>query len=304
MRVDLKLDFSCNNRCAFCVQGEKRHQCGPREIRQIRADLEVGLRNGARQLVLTGGEPTLQSNLFAVIRRARQLGYESVQIQSNGRRFYYPHVCQAAIKAGTTEFSPSIHGATARTHDRLTGANGSFEQTLQGISNLVSLGQTVITNTVITRINYAELPDLARLLVGMGVQQFQMAYVHIAGSAASNADWLVARKSEIISSVLNAMDIGRDAGIACMTEAIPYCLMVGYENHVAEQIIPESMIFDGARTIANYGEYRRNEGKAKRTECSSCRYFHKCEGPWREYPERFGWDEFVPVPATSRSGGD
>jgi radical SAM protein with 4Fe4S-binding SPASM domain len=80
-----------------------------------------------------------------------------------------------------------------------------------------------------------------------------------------------------------------------MTEAIPYCLMPGYEDHIAERIIPESMIFDDDRTIDNYGEYRRQEGKAKRPECSACRYFSRCEGPWREYPERFGWQEFVPI---------
>jgi MoaA/NifB/PqqE/SkfB family radical SAM enzyme len=295
LRVDLKLDFSCNNRCAFCVQGDKRYQCGPRNIHQVCADLEMGLRSGARQLVLTGGEPTLNANLFAVIRKARQLGYESVQIQSNGRSFYYSQVCEAAIRAGATEFSPSIHGATAETHDRLTGASGSFEQTLRGIENLVSLGQTVITNTVVTRANYAELPSLARLLVALGVRQFQLAYVHIVGSAANNADWLVARKSEIMSSVLMALDVGRAAGVTCMTEAIPYCLMPGYEDHIAERIIPESMIFDDDRTIDNYGEYRRQEGKAKRPECSACRYFSRCEGPWREYPERFGWQEFVPI---------
>lgn len=295
MRVDLKLDFACNNRCAFCVQGNKRYECGPRDTRQIRTDLETGLRRGARQLVLTGGEPTLSANLLGVIRIARQLGYESVQIQSNGRSFYYLQVCRAVIQAGATEFSPSIHGANADTHDRLTGAAGSFDQTLQGIRNLVSLGQTVITNTVITRVNYQELPTLAQLLVGLGVGQFQFAYVHIVGSAASNAEWLVARKTEIMSSVLTALDIGRKAGVTCMTEAIPYCLMPGYETHVAERIIPESMIFDDDRTVDDYGEYRRHEGKMKRPECCSCRYFSRCEGPWREYPERFGWDEFVPV---------
>jgi hypothetical protein len=29
--------------------------------------------------------------------------------------------------------------------------------------------------------------------------------------------------------------------------------------------------------------------------CPECDWHASCEGPWREYPELFGWDEFVPV---------
>ena len=29
--------------------------------------------------------------------------------------------------------------------------------------------------------------------------------------------------------------------------------------------------------------------------CHGCRYERECEGPWREYPEHFGWGEFVAV---------
>jgi hypothetical protein len=37
------------------------------------------------------------------------------------------------------------------------------------------------------------------------------------------------------------------------------------------------------------------QGKSKRAECRSCRWDARCEGPWKEYPELFGWDEFRPV---------
>ena len=43
--------------------------------------------------------------------------------------------------------------------------------------------------------------------------------------------------------------------------------------------------------IDDYAAYRRCEGKAKREACAECRWDQECEGPWREYPELFGWDE-------------
>ena len=35
--------------------------------------------------------------------------------------------------------------------------------------------------------------------------------------------------------------------------------------------------------------------REKRDECSRCRYVGSCEGVWRNYLRRYGWDEFVPV---------
>ena len=44
--------------------------------------------------------------------------------------------------------------------------------------------------------------------------------------------------------------------------------------------------------------------KAKREECRSCRYFQQCDGVWRNYSRRHGWDEFSPVELTSPNIGD
>jgi cyclic pyranopterin phosphate synthase len=35
--------------------------------------------------------------------------------------------------------------------------------------------------------------------------------------------------------------------------------------------------------------------RAKRAECKQCRYDAQCEGVWKNYLARFGWDEFSPV---------
>jgi cyclic pyranopterin phosphate synthase len=37
----------------------------------------------------------------------------------------------------------------------------------------------------------------------------------------------------------------------------------------------------------------------KRPECRQCRYHGACEGVWRNYLKRYGWDEFVPVAAAA-----
>ena len=299
-RIDLKVGFRCNNCCKFCVQGDKRETLPARPFEELESALVAGRRSGAKGLVLTGGEPTLHGRMTDIVRRARGLGYAVVQVQSNGRTFCYERLCQDLVKAGVTEFGPSLHGSRPEIHDFLTGAPGSFLQTVAGIRNLKGLGFRVLTNTVITKANYRDLPAIARLLVSLGVDQYQFAFMHISGRAAQNKDWLVARKTIIEPWVKRGLDVGIKAGRTVMTEAIPYCFMGGYEDHVAERIMPTTMIFDARTVIVDYTSTRRSEGKAKGPRCPDCAFFDACEGPWREYPEMFGWDEFGPVRRRAR----
>lgn len=298
-RIDLKVGFRCNNLCAFCVQGDKREKLPAKPWDELRASLADGRRSGAVGVVVTGGEPTLHAEILRIVREAKKLGYETIQVQSNGRAFCYEKFCRSMISAGVNEFGPSLHGSRPEIHDFLTGSPGSFLQTVSGIRNLKRLGVRVITNTVITKPNYRDLPDIARLLASLGVDQFQFAYMHLTGRAGDNKTWLAARKTLIAPFVKKALDVGIRAGRRVMTEAIPYCFMGGYEDCVAEAIIPDTKIFDAETTIEDYTKTRRDEGKTKGPPCRECRYAAPCEGPWREYPELFGWGEFEPVPRTA-----
>jgi len=293
-RVDIKIGYQCNNKCAFCVQGDKRAKFPTKNLAEIEKNLREAFEQSKREVVLTGGEPTVHPNFLEIVKLAKTIGFKGIQIQTNGRTFSSLHFCVKTIQAGANEFSPALHGSTEEIHDYLVCAPGAFDQVVQAIKNLKKLKQYILTNTVITSKNYQQLPQLAEFFVRLDVDQFQFAFVHILGSADKNKAWLVPRKTEIMPYVKKALDIGLKAGKKVTTEAIPYCLMQGYENCVGEQFIPETRIYD-VSVIADYGAYRKNDGKLKFSQCQNCAYNEKCEGPWKEYVEIFGSNEFAPI---------
>lgn len=292
-RIDLKIGFRCNNNCRFCAQAHKK-KFGNKSsaiLKRILSDSVVHYQS----VVFTGGEPTVRDDIVELVQFAKKVGFKHIQIQSNGRMFSYKDFCHRLLDAGANEFALALHGHKPELHDFLTRSNGSFKQTFQGIKNLLSFGQVVITNTVITKPNYRYLPNIARLLVDCGVRNIQFAFVHILGNALKLAPSVVPRKSMIAPFVREGLDIGIAKGANMMTEAIPYCFLSGYEDCVAEERIPETKVFDLNFTIHNFTIVRRQEGKAKGARCKKCMYQKKCEGPWREYPQIFGWKEFNPV---------
>lgn len=293
-KADIKTGFSCNNNCRFCVQGEKK-RFGDKSTEKLKNIFKRAKRD-CQIVVFTGGEPTIRRDIIELVAFAKKLGFSIIQIQSNGRLFAYKNFCQKIIKAGANEFAISIHGHIAQLHNYLTSFPGSFNQTYLGIKNLKNLGQRVITNTVIVKSNYRHLPDIAKLLICLRVDQYQFAFVHALGNAWQNFDSIIPSKSLVKPYVHKGLELGIKAGIKVMTEGIPFCFMKGYEDYIAENIMPKMKIFDLDQTvIEDFEKTRRLEGKVKGPQCKKCYYYYKCEGPWREYPERFGWKEFEPI---------
>ena len=292
-RLDLKLGFACNNRCLFCAQGEKRAECDARPVEELVQELQAA-RPGATGVVLTGGEPTLYKQLRVVVKAARRLGYRSVQLQTNGRALSNLKVLGALVEAGLTEVSPSVHGASAETHDALTLAPGSFLQSTAGARNAVAAGLPVVTNTVITQKNLHELPAIAGLLADLGVREAQLAFVHPVGTACEKFDEIVPRLSDCVEPIRAAREVARERGVSLVTEAVPLCFLPGMQELAVEWRIPETTVADLAGRL-DYSSWRVREGKAHGPPCERCSARARCEGPWREYPERRGWDEFVSI---------
>jgi MoaA/NifB/PqqE/SkfB family radical SAM enzyme len=292
-RVDVKVSFSCNNRCRFCVQGDKRSRFADRTTSEAKRLLRKARRR-ADSIVFTGGEPSLRKDFLELVRESRRIGFRQVQLQTNGQMLAYPAFARACVEAGVTEVSPALHGHVAALHEFLTGREGSFACTVRGIENARAVGLPVLTNTVVTKPNRRHLADIARLLVRLGVSQLQFAFVHPVGSAAENFASIVPRMSLIVDELARALDIAAEAGVRAMTEAVPLCFLRGREASAAEWIIPEASVFDAEGIIDDYREFRLKEGKAKGPPCRRCLLDRVCEGPWREYPARYGWQEFVP----------
>ena len=255
-------------------------------------------RNRCNNVIFMGGEPTIQKNLIDYVKYAKDLNYEEIHITSNGRMFSLKDYCMALSEAGANVFTVSIHGSNAKINDYLTRVKGSWKQSVNGIKNLKKTNRHVQTNTVIVKQNYKDLPSLAKMLIGLGVDKYQFAFMHISPIIQENPRLIkeiVPRYFQVENYVKKGLQIGIDSNIPATTEAIPYCFMKGYEDHISEKTIPDTDVYDTGIIQRGFKEIRKKEAKGKGPNCKKCKYYRVCEGPWKDYPEIFGWKEFKPI---------
>ena len=293
-RADVKVGFACNNCCVFCAQGHKREGCPQVPLDELVGRMKQG-RDTSEELVLTGGEPSMHPEIVELVRAAKGMGYKQIQLQTNGRRLAYAPFLDALVEAGVSEFSPALHGHTAEIHDALTRAPGSFRQTVAGIQAVSKRGLPIVTNSVVVQRNVRHLHLLIALLGKLGVGQAQLAFVHPVGTAYELFDQVVPKLSDIVEPIRVCKGVADQCGMRLVTEAVPLCFLSGMWDLAVEHQIPDTTVIDLDGVPFDYSSWRPVEGKMHGPPCEACAVRGRCEGPWREYPEKLGWTEFHSV---------
>lgn len=143
---------------------------------------------GARDVGLIGGETYLRRDWIEIIRAVRAAGMDC-SLQTGGRNMTDARL-EAAADAGLQGIGVSIDGLRA-THDRVRGVAGSFDAAAGLIERLTRFPVTVSVNTQINRLSMPELPELMRLLLAHGVNNWQLALTVAMGNAADHPELLL-----------------------------------------------------------------------------------------------------------------
>ncbi|MBM3461939.1 MAG: radical SAM protein [Armatimonadetes bacterium] len=302
-RIDIKLGYSCNDRCVHCVVDDfrdilrARGMSQDKRTEQFLAEMETSRARG-EVIVFTGGEPTIRKDLPVLLERARDLDY-AIHMQSNGRRFANSDFADKITAIAPITYCIALHGPTAEVHDAVTRTSGAFHDTERGIRNLVARRQVVSSKIVLSKLNQSVVSATVRRLAELGACHVSIAFPHALGTARKLWDVVVPRYRDVMEEVHAALDAATAAGMTADAETFPFCMMEGYERFVSE--IAQQL--EEYAEVRQYGDERETRDwseerlriKQKFPQCRGCRYEPVCEGPWTEYAERYGAEEFRPL---------
>lgn len=299
-KLALILGYECNNNCIFCYAADKKN-IPSMTTDQAKREMKKGIERGCGFIDLNGGEPTIREDFFELIKYAKELGYKTISVTTNGRMFYYPEFAEKAVNSGLSSVVFSIHGHNAELHDYLTKVKGSFNQVVQGLKNIKKINPKiyVCTNTTITKFNYKFLPEIAENNIKIGADACEFIFVHPRGNALNNFDDIVPTYREVSAFIPQTIKIAKYYGIKhFFMRYFPLCHMLGFKDHLSEldaldklkeqHVGPEFQDFNVERG-------RKTYGRVKGPQCSACQYDDKCEGIFKEIADRRGFKELIPV---------
>jgi uncharacterized Fe-S cluster-containing radical SAM superfamily protein len=153
----VRTGFRCNQDCGMCWQDRDWGTFDPEQILRWIEDLHAA---GATGLTISGGEPTLDSELGAYVRHARAIGFSSVILETNAIQAGKRDLASRLQADGVTGAFVSLHSADGAVSDAITRAPGTHERTVRGITALLSAGIEVTLNAVMTAEGLDRLPEL------------------------------------------------------------------------------------------------------------------------------------------------
>jgi len=299
-KLALLLWYECNNNCRFCYCADKRGKW-EMSTEQAKKELAEGLERGCSFVDFNGGEPSLRKDIFELVAHAKKLGYGTIALTSNGRMFHYRDFCSRITEAGLNHVVLSVHGHTPELHDYMTRSTGSYQQVTRGMKNIRESKPDIYicTNTVITRMNYRFLPEIAENNIRLGADACEFIFVHPRGEALRNFEQVVPTLTEASPFIQATLDAGKKRGISHFTmRYLPMCFIMSSPDSLSEfkarKFMEEQHVGPEFRDL-EVARGRELNGRAKGPHCSFCRLSGRCEGIFKEYAERRGFGELIPV---------
>jgi len=135
--------------------------------------------------IFLGGEPTLNPALAESVRQAKNLGYTSITIDTNG--YMFNDILNRINPTDISYFSISIDGHVPEINDVIRG-KGSFDKCMESIRLCHEKGFSVSTIFTVSQKNLNSLPFMPELLKNLGIKRFFIQVIGLRGNAINFGD--------------------------------------------------------------------------------------------------------------------
>ena len=229
---ELKIELSrdCPLHCLHCSSNGMPNASERLEPRKVSELIKEFADMGGEKVCISGGEPLCYDGLLSVVDGSKSLGIDislyTTGIVHNGVTAK-PISEQVAVflaeKKVKTVFS--IHGATARTHDKLTRVEGSFQSTVTAIERVKDAGAMVEVHVVPTLLNFDELGAIAKLVVSLNIHKISWLRFVPQGRGLSNKGILQLSKDQMQQLATKMEEMRQDYPTVMIRAGAPFNIL-------------------------------------------------------------------------------
>jgi len=200
----------CNLACRHCYINREQHGAEMISLETMVEWLKLFYDpEKESNVIFLGGEPTMHPDLAVGIKKARELGYSSVTVDTNGYLF---HNLLERISPEDAVLSFSLDGPDAEVNDPIRGT-GVFETCTENLKKAVALGFTTSLIYTVSRMNLDHLHRMPELLKKLGVNRFFIQVIGLRGRSAEEGGELQLTPKEWLRVVPSVAKKAAEMGI-------------------------------------------------------------------------------------------
>jgi MoaA/NifB/PqqE/SkfB family radical SAM enzyme len=307
-RFEIQLSHVCNNRCVFCVSGQmtELRMAKPTPLPDVKAKFDEAAARGITKVTIMGGEPTIHPTFFPTVEYALELGFEIIEIFTNGARLDKQAFVDKVMELGKDRlvWRISIQGWNRETHDLTTKKPGAFDRIVTGIETLAALGQPITCNMCVVEQNYRSLIELPEFVTRYPIQQVHLDMVRPRDSGVRTEDYLdgimpdYADLSRVMRTMFEELAV-KAPGFDINVGNLPYCQLPEWAHrihHGGNKTYTVSAEGPGKLSVIAWDKYEdKKSDKLKLDSCGSCVFERRCDGFFSLYGKRRGTEQFLPV---------
>ncbi len=304
-QIEIQLGHMCNNRCVFCVSGQRTAlgEAGPMPVEPILARIREARAAGHTKITLLGGEPTLQPGFLEIVRATVALGFEEIVLFTNGAKTARAELIdEIRATGGRFTWRISIQGASRESHERTTKKEGSFGRIVRTLEHLAARGERITVNMCVVGSNDEDVDRFPALLAPYGVQQLHLDMMRPLDAGVRTEEELRALlpRYSLFAEPMRRMIAGFEPDFDVNVGNLPYCVapdLAPWIHHDGQTT--ETIAIDGddrlSRPWNKYLVKRRDKVKPER--CRECVLDARCSGVFETYASFHGTDELAPIDA-------
>lgn len=284
----LYMGSACDLRCRYCFRIFDNESFSPTPL--LRQQMKAARADGARRVILTGGEPLIHPKLDEVLADINEMEFECFGIQTNGTRLTEPDFAERLYQAGWRYCHVSYDTPHRDTLEKMTGSKRLYDQLDATFENIARYPDITLTiKAVITTLNAGHIPAfisaMGDLKERFGLNPVLTLTPMVPPESRYNS--LVPRYPSLVKAVFEGIEAAKALGLRAFYHHLPYCVMNGREEDSIDWYTRDGFVDpDGQFTVNEL--YDMNEG------CQRCDLKKTCPGFPASYALLYGDGEFQP----------
>jgi hypothetical protein len=307
--IQVAIDSPCGSRCQFCTfatldRVAPTFDDGYHDA--LVARMERGRLEGARILGVAGFDPLTYPSIVPLVQRARELGFDLVEIQTTGLPLADAGLLDAllgALSPCPMRLLVPLYGATPAVHDAVTGRPGAHALLMTALGHIARRAWPGVLEVAVTSVilpgNVRELGEARSISERFGFSFF----AHLAYPSAGGRLTLYRRSAMRISEAVRILH-GLERPM--LVAESPPCVLLRHERETGvpslTKLYPGPAPLSGSHAHPRMPLVTVRGGEQEESVTMACPQAPRCalaphcmQRIYRAYAEEFGLDEFVAV---------